>query len=433
MGQVYYDMGLLASSEVVETSATDLVGQYVGQTGPKTQKVLERGLGKVLFIDEAYRLAEGHFAKEAMDEIVDGITKPRFAQKLIIILAGYDADINRLMSINPGLTSRFPESLQFDPLSSTDCINLICELLLKEKRDLLSKSQAQFDLVCLESPDFEFKKGMSGRFDRLSKTAGWANARDVGTLTKTIFGKTLQSSSGKKLVLNKDTVLEALDSMINERSGREVFSRSSPSTSMEKKEQTDLAIRTQPLSNPITKPDNQGSVNDDVASSKKPDTTEPGTDTSTATTTRDAGVPDEVWYQLEKDKALAEAKEKEFLRLKEEEEKQEKEILKLKAEEERVARELEEAKRKADEEAKIRHEQARLQLELERRRQEAILEKLRKQQEALAEARRKEQVNQTKLQSMGVCVQGFQWLKEGGGYRCAGGAHWVSDAQLGSS
>ncbi|KAJ5522243.1 hypothetical protein N7527_006358 [Penicillium freii] len=416
MGQVYYDMGLLASSEVIETSATDLVGQYVGQTGPKTQKVLERGLGKVLFIDEAYRLAEGHFAKDAMDEIVDGITKPRFAQKLIIILAGYDADINQLMSINPGLTSRFPESLQFDPLSSAD-----------------SKSQAQFDLVCLESPDFEFKKAMSKRFDRLSKTAGWVNARDVGTLTKTIFGKTLQSSSGKKLVLNKDTVLEALDSMINERSSREVFSQSPPSPSIQKREQTDLAIRTQPLSNPVTEPDSKGSVNEDVASSKEPDTTEPGTDTSAATTKRDAGVPDEVWYQLEKDKALAEAKEKEFLRLKEEEEEQEKEILKLKAEEEKAARELEEAKRKEDEDAKIRHEQARLQLELERRRQEAILEELRKQQEALAEARRKEQVNQMKLRSMGVCVQGYQWHKQSGGYRCAGGAHWVSDGQLGSS
>ncbi|KAJ5203268.1 hypothetical protein N7449_005347 [Penicillium cf. viridicatum] len=433
MGQVYYDMGLLASSEVIETSATDLVGQYVGQTGPKTQQVLERGLGKVLFIDEAYRLAEGRFAKEAMDEIVDGITKPRFAQKLIIILAGYDADINQLMSINPGLTSRFPESLQFDPLSSADCIKLICELLLKEKRDLLSKSQAQFDLVCLENPDFEFKRGMSRRFDRLSKTAGWANARDVGTLTKTIFGKTLQSSSGKKLVLNKDTVLEALDSMINERSSREVFSQSPLSTSIKNREQTDLAVRTQPLSNPVTKPNNQGSVNEDVTSSKKPDTTEPGTDTSTGTTKRDAGIPDEVWYQLEKDIALAEAKEKEFVRSKNEEEEQKKEILKLKAAEEKVARELEEAKRKADEDAKIRHEQARLQLELERRRQEAILEKLRKQQEALAEARHKEQANQMKLRSMGVCVQGYQWCKQSGGYRCAGGYHWVSDGELGSS
>ncbi|CAI7567741.1 unnamed protein product [Penicillium glandicola] len=429
MGQVYYDMGLLASSEVVETSATDLVGQYVGQTGPKTQQVLERGLGKVLFIDEAYRLAEGPFAKEAMDEIVDGITKPKFAQKLIIILAGYDEDINRLMSINPGLTSRFPESLQFHPLSPADCIKLICELLQKEKKDLSSKSQAQFDIVCVESPDFEFNRGMSQRFDRLSKTAGWANARDVGTLTKTIFGKTLQSSSGRKLVLSKDTVLDALDSMINERSSREVYPQNASSTAAQK----DLAIRTQLSSKPVTKLENQGSVNKDVASNKKPETMDPETDSSTATTKRDAGVTDEVWYQLQKDMLLAKAKEDEYLRLKEEEQEKEKEILKLKAEEEKAAQELEDAKRRADEDAKRRHEQARLQHELERRRQEAIIEKLRKQREALDEARRKEQANQVKLRAMGVCVMGYRWIKSAGGYRCAGGAHWVTDAQLESS
>ncbi|CAG7971784.1 unnamed protein product [Penicillium salamii] len=431
MGQVYYDMGLLASSEVLEISATDLVGQYVGQTGPKAQQVLERGLGKVLLIDEAYRLAEGHFAKEAMDEIVDGITKPKFAQKLIIILAGYDADINRLMSINPGLTSRFPESLQFDPLSSADCVKLICELLLKEKKNLLNKSQAQFDLDCLESPGLGFMKEMLQRFDRLSKTAGWANARDVGTLTKAIFGKTLQSSREKKLVLNKDTVLEALDSMINERSSREVYPQKAPSTAIQTIDQTDLALRIQSLSKPAIKLDNQGSVNEDVPSSKKPDTMGPETNKSTTATKRDAGVKDEEWCQLEKDKLLAEAKEKEYSNLKDGEEEQKKKILELKEEEGMAARELEDAKGKADEDARRRHEHFRLQHELERRRQEEILEKLRKQQEALAETRRKEQANQLKLRTMGVCVMGYRWIKQSGGYRCAGGSHWVSDAQLG--
>lgn len=109
-------MGFLASADVIEASATDLIGQYLGQTGPKTQTLLEKALGKVLLIDEAYRLGEGQFAKEAMDEIVDCITKPKYYQKLIIILAGYDTDINRLMAMNPGLTSRFPESIEFHGL-----------------------------------------------------------------------------------------------------------------------------------------------------------------------------------------------------------------------------------------------------------------------------------------------------------------------------
>lgn len=94
MGKVYYDMGILGSDEVIESSATDLVGQYIGYTGPKTQELLEKVLGRLLLIDEAYYLADGQFTKEAMDEIVDCITKPKFAGKLIVILAGYDKDIN---------------------------------------------------------------------------------------------------------------------------------------------------------------------------------------------------------------------------------------------------------------------------------------------------------------------------------------------------
>src|SRR3954465_15657636 len=155
MGKIFYDMGFLSTAEVVECSATDLVGQYVGQTGPKTQKLLEKALGKVLFIDEAYRLTEGVFAKEAMDEIVDCITKPKFAQKLIIILAGYDADINRLMSINPGLTSRFPEALQFNGLNPDDCTRLLTKLLRGQKHKLLQKKR-DLDITILESPRNEF-------------------------------------------------------------------------------------------------------------------------------------------------------------------------------------------------------------------------------------------------------------------------------------
>jgi len=116
MSKIYYDMGFLATAEVVECSAKDLVGEYVGQTGPKAQKPIESALGKVLVVDEAYRLGEGPYGKEAVDELVDFITKPRFLNKVVIILAGYDAEINRLMDVNPGLSSRFAESVDFRTL-----------------------------------------------------------------------------------------------------------------------------------------------------------------------------------------------------------------------------------------------------------------------------------------------------------------------------
>jgi len=432
MGQIYYDMGMLASNEVVETSATDFVGQYIGHTGPKTQQVLERSLGKVLFIDEAYRLAEGLFAKEAMDELVDCITKPKFAQRLIIILAGYDADINRLMSTNPGLTSRFPESVQFEALSPRNCIQLLDELLSKEKSDLLGKSQVRFDITCLQSLEPDFTKEMTRCFDILSKTASWANARDVRTLAKNIFGRTLksfQSCSQKNLLLSKETVIEELGSMINERSNRENYLDQRLSPANNRGEQTNLPLRTRDLSRPMAQLKSHN-PKADVASSAKPDTTiEPDTQQQAAMDERDPGVTDEVWNQLAKDKAAAEAEGKEYLHVVEEEEQNNK-ILRLKEKEDRAAREAEEARQNADEDLRRGHEQARLQHEMGRRRQEALARELETKREVLSQLRCKEQANQQKLREIGVCVAGFRWIKQSGGYRCAGGSHWVSDAHL---
>src|SRR5260221_3460883 len=132
VGQVYYDMGFLSSPEVIECSASDLVGQYVGQTGPKTKAIFEKALGKVLFIDEAYRLSEGHFAKEAMDELVGILTQDRFKAKLVVVLAGYDQEVNQLLSVNPGLSSRFPDEIIFENMSSVMCIKVLEKALAKE-------------------------------------------------------------------------------------------------------------------------------------------------------------------------------------------------------------------------------------------------------------------------------------------------------------
>ena len=82
-------MEFLASDNVVECSVTDIVGEYVGQMGPKVTRKVDEALGKVLFIDKAYRLGEGSFTKEAIDELVDCLTKPKYNGKMIAILAGY--------------------------------------------------------------------------------------------------------------------------------------------------------------------------------------------------------------------------------------------------------------------------------------------------------------------------------------------------------
>jgi hypothetical protein len=82
-------------------------------------------LGKVLFVDKAYRLGEGQFAKEAIDELVDSLIKPQFLGKLVVILAGYTKDMNRLLKVNPGLSSRFLEEIVFQNMTAEECLMLL--------------------------------------------------------------------------------------------------------------------------------------------------------------------------------------------------------------------------------------------------------------------------------------------------------------------
>lgn len=219
MGKVYYDMGFLSSSEVIECSASDLVAQYVGQTGPKTMKVFERALGKVLFVDEAYRLAEGQFAKEAMDELVGILTNERFIGKLIVILAGYDHDMNRLLSANAGLSSRFPEEICFTHLPAEHCLAILARRLERH------------DVVCdaLYQPESQTYCAMVRRLHELATLPAWGNARDIGTLAQRMVRIALAQAASSDLAtdatalpLRNADALACVQTMLNERQSRRV-------------------------------------------------------------------------------------------------------------------------------------------------------------------------------------------------------------------
>jgi AAA+ superfamily predicted ATPase len=180
MGQIFYDMGLLAAPDVIDVSASQLVGEYCGQTGPKTMRLLESALGKVLFIDEAYRLAGGDpssFQSEAVSELVDAVTKPKFARKLIIILAGYDEDMDRLMRVNPGLHSRFATELEFRPLRA--------EQHMEQLRQVVGK--VGITIQSTTDMDAATRGTLISSLNRMSGDKGWASGRSVETLGETVI------------------------------------------------------------------------------------------------------------------------------------------------------------------------------------------------------------------------------------------------------
>jgi len=438
MGKVFYDMGMLSSPEYVECSASDLIAPYVGQTGPKTVAVLKRGLGKVLFVDEAYRLGEGQFAKEAIDELVDSLTKPQFFGRLVVILAGYSENMNRLLQVNPGLSSRFPEEVVFQNMLADECYTLL---------------QRQLKAAGIEFiPDNCQSKGHNDvikHFNKLSRLPSWGNGRDVKTLSKAIAGVAFASAESVPATLAASTkeVITALENMYANQIARcktetkPTMEYSSSSKTMppifdlltDSLSARPTAISTSSatkLAAPESAPPN---ADNNLDQQQRPGVT-------ACEEQRDPGVTDMTWAQLQADIIANELAEKQAQNAIAE---LEQHLVTIKSEQEDSAREVsavEEAARlrpvpvdgndEEENKRKRQHEEARLRALKARLAVREAEEKLRRTR-AEEERKRKEEVKaQKKLRQMGVCPVGFRWIKQSTGYRCAGGSHFVSNEAL---
>ena len=116
MGKLYKKMGLLSSGHTVVADRVDLVGEYIGQTAPKTREVIDRARGGVLFIDEAYALARSNddgkdFGREVIEILVKEMSNGE--GDLAVIVAGYPEEMKRFLDSNTGLKSRFKHHYDF--------------------------------------------------------------------------------------------------------------------------------------------------------------------------------------------------------------------------------------------------------------------------------------------------------------------------------
>lgn len=125
MAQIYCALGVLSEGHLVEVDRSDLVAGYVGQTAVKTRDVLNKAYGGVLFIDEAYTLANGSandFGQEAIDTILKEMEDKR--DNLVVIVAGYDDLMEKFIESNPGLRSRFKNFIQFTDYTGEELFNI---------------------------------------------------------------------------------------------------------------------------------------------------------------------------------------------------------------------------------------------------------------------------------------------------------------------
>jgi stage V sporulation protein K len=156
LGEIYKNLGVLSKGHFAEVDRTDLVAEYLGQTAPKTAKVVESALGGILFIDEAYSLVpDGRgdmYGQEAINTLLKMMEDHR--NDLVVIVAGYKDEMSRFIDSNPGLKSRFSRAIHFEDYSAselTEIFKVRCEqhgYLLSDKalnsvQDLVKQFETQ--------------------------------------------------------------------------------------------------------------------------------------------------------------------------------------------------------------------------------------------------------------------------------------------------
>ncbi|MGB8005297.1 MAG: AAA family ATPase, partial [Gaiellaceae bacterium] len=130
LAEMYRAMGLLKRGHLVEVDRAGLVGQFVGMTAIKTDRVIRRALDGVLFIDEAYALAPGDerldFGPEAIETLLKRMEDYR--HRLVVIVAGYPRLMHHFLQSNPGLRSRFSREIAFPDYSTDDLVEITRKL-----------------------------------------------------------------------------------------------------------------------------------------------------------------------------------------------------------------------------------------------------------------------------------------------------------------
>ena len=146
MADLLFRLGYLEKGHLVHAMRDDLVGEFIGQTAPKTKRILERAMGGVLFIDEAYYLYRAGDSKDYGQECIDILLQvmENDRDKLVVILAGYKDRMDGFFESNPGMSSRIAHHLDFAPYKLDELLAIGKAMLDRSSYYLSAEAETAF-------------------------------------------------------------------------------------------------------------------------------------------------------------------------------------------------------------------------------------------------------------------------------------------------
>lgn len=198
LADIFRGLGIIKTGHLIETDRSGLVGQYIGETAIKTNRIIDSALNGVLFIDEAYALSEGgnnDFGKEAISTLIKRMEDDR--ECLVVILAGYTENMQKFMEINPGLQSRISKQITFPDYSENELFEVFKAIARNNEYTLSASGEAKLRSVIHNA--------------YLSKGKSFGNARFV----RNLFEHTIEKQANRVAMI-ADINQEALSTLTEE-------------------------------------------------------------------------------------------------------------------------------------------------------------------------------------------------------------------------
>lgn len=167
LGKIYAGLGIVRHPEIIEVKRSDFCGEHIGASGPKTNELIRKSLGRILFFDEFYSLVERHhdgrpdmIGMEAVNQLLVALEVHRF--DFCFIGAGYELQIDEFLAVNPGLAGRFNRKLRFASYSPAELVEIATRYGGPRATVLDDEGREALDAVCRQLQTYHCPDGRSG-------------------------------------------------------------------------------------------------------------------------------------------------------------------------------------------------------------------------------------------------------------------------------